>query len=297
MSVAAAPVREPLARPDAWPRGLAAIRLLSPQPPAPHVHTAPAPAVVRVLLVDDHTLVRQALRSLLEATGGVEVVGEAETGRKAVELAARVRPDVVLMDLDMPGMNGLEATRQIRRSVSAKTRVLLLGTRVYEEHLLEFLRAGASGLVLKEAPASELLQALREVGRCEFYVSSALSHKVLSRWQRQGTPSAAGVPGWDTHAHTVTLPAPHEAEQVHDGRSAAALLHLRVVDDPLTERERELLHLVAAGYTNQQIAQTLCISVKTVEAHKAHMVTKLALRGSADLMRYAVQRHWLQARA
>ena len=221
-----------------------------------------APKRPRILLADDHTLLRQGIRSLLRAAGAFEIVGEAATAQDAVTAAAEHRPDVVLLDADMPGMSSVEVIRQIKHRCEDSTRVLILATSAYEEYLFEFLQAGASGLILKEATIDELVKALHEVERADFYLPSSISYKIL-------TQGPAGR-----------------------SRSGAALRA-----DPLTERERQLLDLIAGGHTNQQIATKLCISVKTVEAHKSHMVSKLGLRGSADLARYAIERRWVRVAA
>lgn len=210
---------------------------------------------IRILLVDDHAVIRQALRMLLEAQLELEVVGDVENGREAVQVSERLRPDVVLMDVVMPGLNGLEATRQIRK-VSPSTRVVMLSGFVDEDQLLEAIRAGASGYLIKRSDVSELVLAIQTVHRGNSYFSSALSE------------------GFDL---TEVL---YQAKQVEPKNAT----------DPLTPREREVLQLIAEGYTNQGIARELYISVKTVEAHKAHIMAKLHARNRADLIRYAIRK-------
>ncbi len=210
---------------------------------------------IRILLVDDHAVIRQALRMLLEAQPEVEVVADVENGREAVQVAERLRPDVVLMDVVMPGLNGLEATRQIRK-VSPSTRVVMLSGFVDEDQLLEAIRAGASGYLIKRSDVSELVLAIQTVHRGNSYFSSALSE------------------GFDL---TEVL---YQAKRAEPKSST----------DPLTPREREVLQLIAEGYTNQGIARELFISVKTVEAHKAHIMAKLHARNRADLIRYAIRK-------
>ena len=222
-----------------------------------------APARIRVLLADDHALLRHGIRAILEASGlreQFEVVGEASNGREAIQQAHFYAPDVVLLDSEMPGFSALEALRQIRRLPFASApRVILLGTRSTEEQLFDFLAAGAAGLLLKEGTGVELACALREVHRSGFYLSPAISRKALDRWHR----GAAGATAVRT-------------------RSAG--------DTPsLSDRERQVLEHVAGGLANRQIAERLSISVKTVEAHKAHMITRLGLRSVTDLVRYGVQ--------
>lgn len=211
--------------------------------------------VIRILLVDDHAVIRQALRMLLESQPELEVVADVENGREAVAVAEKLNPDVVLMDVVMPGLNGLEATRQIRRC-SPSTKVVMLSGFVDEDQLLESLRSGASGYIIKKSDVSELVLAIQTVHRGNSYFSSALSEgfdlaEVL--YQAKRTDQRTGV-------------------------------------DSLTSREREVLQLIAEGYTNQGIANELYISVKTVEAHKAHIMAKLHARNRTDLIRYAIRK-------
>ncbi len=210
---------------------------------------------IRVLIADDHAVIRQALRLLLEARPEVEVVADVGNGREAVDTAERALPDVVLMDMVMPGLNGLEATRQIRRRVP-KTRVLMLTGYMEEDQILAALRAGASGYVVKKSDVTELLLGIQSVHRGNTYFSSAISegdavHQYLWRARKD------------------------------DGRSNY---------DLLTSREREVLQLIAEGYSNQRIAGELFISVKTVEAHKAHIMSKLHAQNRTDLIRYAIRK-------
>lgn len=210
---------------------------------------------VRILLVDDHAVIRQALRMLLESQAELEVVADVENGREAVQAVEKYTPDVVLMDVVMPGLNGLEATRQIRRS-SPGTRVVMLSGFVDEDQLLDALRAGASGYIIKKSDVSELVLAIQTVHRGNSYFSSALSE------------------GFDL-AEVL-----YQAKR-SDQRSGV---------DTLTPREREVLQLIAEGHTNQGIANALFISVKTVEAHKAHIMAKLHARNRTDLIRYAIRK-------
>ena len=210
---------------------------------------------IRILLVDDHAVIRQALRMLLESQPELEVVADVENGREAVAAVEKHSPDVVLMDVVMPGLNGLEATRQIRRQ-SPGTRVVMLSGFVDEDQLLDSLRSGASGYIIKKSDVSELVLAIQTVHRGNSYFSSALSDgfdlaEVL--YQAKRTDQRSGV-------------------------------------EALTSREREVLQLIAEGYTNQGIASALYISVKTVEAHKAHIMAKLHARNRTDLIRYAIRK-------
>jgi two-component system response regulator NreC len=212
-------------------------------------------APIRILLVDDHAVIRQALRMLLECQPGIEVIGDCENGREAVQLCERLGPDIVLMDVVMPGLNGLEATRQIRR-VAPATNVVMLSGFVDEDQLLDALRAGAAGYIIKRSDVSELVLAIQTVHRGNRYFSNALNE------------------GFDL---TEVL---YQAKRT-DQRSGV---------EALTAREREVLQLIAEGYTNQGIANELYISVKTVEAHKAHIMAKLHARNRTDLIRYAIRK-------
>jgi len=210
---------------------------------------------IRILVADDHALLRQALRMLLEAQDGLEVVGEATNGRDAVEVAERLMPDVILMDMVMPGLNGIEATRQILKRAPG-CRVLILTAYLEDERLLQALRAGAAGYVVKNSDMEELLLAIQSVFRGNTYFSTSVSDEIS--------------------VNEVMM----QAKQV-EGRAGY---------DLLTPREREVLQLIAEGLSNQAIADELVISVKTVEAHRAHIMTKLHAKNRTDLIRYAIKR-------
>lgn len=220
--------------------------------------TAEAPAKIRVLLADDHTILRAGLRMMLNAQPDIEVVGEASDGRQALAEALRLQPDVVLMDITMPEMNGIEATRQIKRALES-TRVLILTMHENEEYLFQVLRAGASGYILKEAADTELISAIRVVYSGRFYMS----------------PSAQTMMVGDYLLRV-------RSGEERDSYSA------------LTEREREILKLVAEGLTNNQIAERLYISPKTVDTHRTHIMDKLNLHSRAELVKYAMRRGLLE---
>ncbi len=210
---------------------------------------------VRVLIVDDHAILRQALRQLLDEHPEVEVIGDAANGREAIAATEKLLPDVVLMDMIMPGLNGLEATRQIRKRFP-KTRVLILTGYMEDEQILSALRSGASGYVVKRSDVEELLLGIQAVHRGNPYFSSAISDgDAIDQylWQAKKEDGKAGY-------------------------------------DLLTSREREVLQLIAEGYSNMRIGQELFISVKTVEAHKAHIMSKLQARNRTDLIRYALRK-------
>ena len=215
---------------------------------------------IRLLLAYKHTLLRQALRTLLSAQGEVEVLAEAEDGKDAVEKAEQLKPDVVLMDVALPILNGVEATRLIRKRVR-NARVLLLTLAANDDDILQVLQAGAAGCLLKEADAAELNLAIQAVHRGASYLSPTISDRMVQSYIRLAE-------GGETRG-----PAPAE---------------------PLSVREREVLQLIADGHSNQEIAARLYLSVKTVEAHKAHIMHKLNLRGRTELIKYAIRKGMIE---
>lgn len=211
---------------------------------------------IRLLVADDHPVVRAGLRTLLAAQPDMVIVGEAEDGAEAVRQALALRPDVVVMDITMRGVSGMEATKQIRQQL-AQTRVLVLTMHDDEEYLRQMLEAGATGYVLKQAVDTELAVAIRAVQRGEVYLYSSFTKVLLGQL----------APG----------------EDVHDKRTFDQY-------ELLSQREREVLRLVALGYTNQQIAHTLFLSVKTVETYRARLMEKLNLKSRSALVRYALRK-------
>jgi len=209
---------------------------------------------IRLLLVDDHHIVRDGLRALLNSERDMEIVGEATSGRQAVAVAEQLRPDVVIMDLAMPLLNGMEATRQIT-SGTPTTKVIILSSYSDDPHLEQALAGGAAGYVLKQAAASELVRAVREVQAGNAYFSPAINRR-MQQLQTNAQPEA-GTP----------KPQPHPA---------------------LTRREAEVLQLIAEGYLSKQIAGELNLSVKTVEKHRTSLMNKLDLHCIADIVHYAV---------
>ena len=212
---------------------------------------------IRVLLAEDHRTVRQGVRLLLDAQPDVEVVGEAGDGRAALLLAREVAPDVVLMDVSMPGMNGLRATERLSEELP-RVRVVALTRHTDRAYMQQLLRAGAAGYVLKQSDPSVLLQAVRAVAAGGSYLDPAIAGKALSGYfgRKAGGGSVAEV--------------------------------------NLSERETEVLRLIALGYSNKEIAARLSLSVKTVEAHKANAMRKLDMTSRIDIVRYAMLQGWLQ---
>jgi len=207
---------------------------------------------IRVLIADDHEMVRQGIRTLLEERG-IEVVGEAANGKEAVEKVSDLEPDVILIDISLPIMDGIEATRQIKKRQPA-IKVLALTMHDNEEYLFQILRAGGSGYVIKKAAVNELIFAIEAVfdGKC--YLSPSLSKGLVEEY----------------------------LQRVKDDEASA--------DHRLTDREREILKLIAEGYTNQQIAELLYLSIKTIQTHRAHLMEKLGLHDRTEIVKYAFRK-------
>ena len=213
---------------------------------------------LRVFLADDHAVVREGLKALINAEAGMEVVGEAADGQTALDAATQLQPDVVVMDISMPGLSGAKATQRLKQ---ACPRVKVLALTVHEDrgYLRQLLEAGASGYVLKRAAAEELVHAIRTVAGGGMYLDPSLAGKVVGSFvSKQGATDVSKGTG-------------------------------------LSDREEEVVRLIAQGYSNKEIAARLSLSVKTVETYKARSMEKLGLRGRTDFVRYALQRGWLQA--
>jgi len=206
-----------------------------------------------ILLADDHQVVRSGLRTLLEADLGAQIVGEAADGLEAVQLVERLQPDILIIDLMMPGLTGLEVARRVRQR-ARQISIIVLSMHAAESYVREALRAGATGYVLKESPAAEVVQAVRAAADGRRFLSPALSERLIDAYIQQSS--------------TTT-------------------------DDPydlLTDREREVLYLAALGQTGPEIAERLVLSVRTVENYRAGVLRKLDLHNQTDLVRYAIKR-------
>jgi len=209
---------------------------------------------IRVLVVDDHTIVRDGICALLALAADIEVVGEAENGREAVEKVKQLAPDVVLMDIVMPIMDGLEATRRIRKEFP-ETKVLVLTQYDEEEYIFSIIEAGAKGFISKTAASSELASGIRAIHHGASFLS----------------PTAAKV-------------------LVEDFQLGASMREKQDPYHQLTNREREVLKLVAEGYTTKEIADILAVSPKTVEGHKTNLMDKLDIHNKTDLIKYAIRK-------
>jgi two-component system response regulator NreC len=207
---------------------------------------------IRILIADDHGVLRAGLRALLSAESELEVVDEASNGNEALSKADELQPDVILLDISMPGASGIEVTRRLKEMLP-ETRVLILTVHEDEGLLQEAIQAGASGYIIKRAVESELIDAIRAVWRGDLYVHPAMTRALLK--EMSSPPSSASA-----------MEAPVEA---------------------LTPREVEVLRLIAQGYTNRQMADMLSISVRTVESHRSNLMGKLDLHSRVELVRYA----------
>jgi DNA-binding NarL/FixJ family response regulator len=213
--------------------------------------------ILRILLADDHVTMRTGLKLLIDTQTDMKVVSEASDGQEAVQRALALRPDVIVMDISMPNMNGLVATRSLKHAHPDMS-IVTLTRHSDDAYLQELLRAGVAGYVLKQSDPTELLQAIRAAAAGRQYVDSSLTPRLTAQFlgkEGKGASKAAGT---------------------------------------LSERESEVLRLIAAGYGNKEIATQLSVSVKTVEAHKANAMRKLGLTGRIDIVRYAVLQGWLQ---
>lgn len=209
---------------------------------------------IRLLLADDHAVVRSGLRMLLQAQPDMKIIGEAETGQEAIRRVAELKPDVVLMDIEMPGMNGIEATRRIKAE-SPQAAVLALTMYEDDQYFFEMLRAGASGYVPKRAAPDELVSAIRAVSRGEVFLYPSLAGRLVQDYLTRGRPD--------------------EQEPV---------------TDELTPREQEVLKLIAEGLSNNEIADQLVISAKTVDRHRENIMRKLNLHNRVELVKYALRK-------
>ncbi|MCF7875795.1 response regulator transcription factor [Candidatus Bipolaricaulota bacterium] len=206
-----------------------------------------------VILAEDHAIVRKGLRSLLKEEEGIKIEGEAENGREALELVEKYRPEIVIMDITMPGLNGIEATKLINERYP-ETKVLVLTRHSKEEYVFEALKAGASGYIVKEDLPEELTSAVRTVTKGNRYFSPSITTKIVDKLLEEDGGETENL-----------------------GKS------------PLTSREREVLQLIAEGNTNREIAEILTVSKKTVGTHRSNLMEKLDIHNVADLTKYAIE--------
>ncbi len=218
---------------------------------------------IKLLLADDHAVLRAGLKTLLNAQHDIEVIAEAADGEEAIRKSAEFAPDIVLMDITMSGMSGLEATQEIKKQ-SPEKKVLVLTMHEDEDYLYQMLRAGASGYVPKKAADTELLDAIRATYRGENFIHSSMTKSIVANVR-------------------------DNKEKVVPDKSLDG--------EKLSQREREVLQLLAVGYTSQEIADKLFLSIKSVETYKARVKEKLGLKGRADLVRYAIQTGLLDTKA
>jgi len=208
----------------------------------------------RIVIAEDHTILREGLRMLLSSNPAFEVVGEAQDGLEAIRAVESLKPDLILMDLSMPRMNGVGAIQEIKK-LNPSTKILVLTVHKTEEHILTALKTGAEGYILKDATRGELMLALDNIFSGRSYLSPGISEKVIEGYL-EGRKSVKSSTSWDT----------------------------------LTQREREILKMIAEGYRNKDIADYLCISAKTVEKHRANLMKKLDLHSASSLTAFAMEK-------
>jgi DNA-binding NarL/FixJ family response regulator len=213
---------------------------------------------LRILLAEDHETIRDGLKLLVNSQPDMEIVGEAENGHVALQLAQSLLPDVVVMDVSMPELNGLQATKKLKQKCP-QVKVLTLTRHTDDGYLQQLLQAGASGYVLKQSKSAELLRAIRAVVAGQTYLDPAITEKAVTQI-RSGRRAARGAPP----------------------------------DANLSDRETEVLRLIAWGYINKEIAARLNLSIKTVEVHKANGMRKMGMKSRVDIVRYALLQGWLQ---
>jgi len=208
---------------------------------------------ITVLVAEDHTIVRKGICSLIDGKADIQVLGEAENGREAIEKVTALSPDVVLMDISMPYLNGLEATRQIKK-MFPQIKILALTMHTNEEYILQILQAGASGYVIKQAAPAELISAIHAVYAGDSFLSPTVSKTIIDEYLKHASPG------------------------VQEER------------EKLTDREREVLQLIAEGYSNREIADKLQVSIKTVGVHRTNLMEKLEIHNVTDLVKYALRK-------
>jgi len=220
---------------------------------------------IRIILVDDHDVVRVGVKSFLQTQSGLQVVAEASNGEQAVELALQHKPDIILMDITMPGMDGLEATRRLH-SVCPECLVLALTVHDDKQYFMQMLAAGASGYITKQAAADELVAAIRTVAQGNIYLQPALARWLLDDYQR-----------------LVNRPASQKGDKVDDREPDAVRL------DALSHRERQVLEQVAEGSNNQEIGNLLSLSPKTIARHRERIMNKLNMHSRTELVKFAIR--------
>jgi DNA-binding NarL/FixJ family response regulator len=209
---------------------------------------------VRIVIAEDHTILREGLKSLLSSNPDFEIIGEAEDGREAIRCVEKFKPDLILMDLSMPRINGLDAIKEIKKRFS-ETKILVLTVHKTEEYILASLKSGADGYILKDSTHAELVLAVKNVLSGKHYISPGISEKVIEGYL-EGKKTLKTKSSWET----------------------------------LTQREREILKLIAEGYKNKEIGDYLCISPKTVEKHRANLMEKLDLHNVQALTTFAIEK-------
>lgn len=208
---------------------------------------------VTIVIADDHTIVRQGLTKLLQEDGGMTVVGQAVNGREAVHLVETLAPEIVIMDIAMPVLNGIEASRQIRKS-TPETRIIILSMHDHHRYIRELLKIGVSGYLLKNAASKDIVEAIHAAAKGNTYLSPSISNQVIEEY--------------------VSLNTQASGEELYD---------------TLSNREREVFQMIAEGASTRKIAETLCVSISTVKTHRTNIMEKLQLDNLSKLIQYAIQ--------
>ncbi len=218
--------------------------------------SATSTGFIRIILVDDHTILRQGIRRIFETDPIIQVVGEAKDGREAIDVVRSERPDVIVMDLAMPALNGLDATRRILK-MQPDARILVLSMYLDDDYVTQSLEAGVSGYILKDAPAHDLIRAVKSVASGDGYFTSRIPASTVARYR---------------------------ARRAEDKERPA----------DLTRREREVLKLLAEGHTVKKVAEVMSLSQKTVDTHKTNLMKKLDIHNRVELVKYAIQQKIIQ---
>lgn len=214
---------------------------------------------IQIVLADDHRIVRDGIRSLLESSDSIKVVGEATNGEEAIDLVKKMNPDLLIMDISMPKINGIEAAAMLNKNTQNKTKVLILSMHDQEEYILQALDAGASGYLLKDTEKEELIQAIQKIVSGDKYYGTSISQKMMEAYVNRRS-------GGKAHLHTN-----YDAIE-------------------LTKREREILKNIVDGLSNKEIANKLFISPRTVDTHRANIMEKLSVKNTAELVKIALEK-------
>lgn len=250
---------------------------------------------IKVVLVDDHMVVIEGLSRMIEHEKDIDVVGKAMNGFEAVEVVEHLQPDVVVLDINMPQLNGVEATKQIKKQ-SPKTEVLILTMFEQEEYLFSVIRAGASGYLLKDSPSEEVIQAIRIVARGESMLHPMMAKKLINEYSGQPHTTAGfpeTIPSFDRSVNGGGTMSPHQTSLNEDATSQQAVREMIEKKESISPRERDVLKLLVNGKTNKEIAEQLFISEKTVKIHLNKIYKKLGVKSRSQAIIEVIQNNML----